>query len=264
MPPVDADGPRSPGSKTRLRPGAQRHYPSDSAFDRIARVVCRVGLLPRKELYESWEIAKRVRRHLRGTRIVDLACGHGLLAYMLGVIVPSVPEVLAVDRRLPPSEVHHAIEAGAEGAFVAIGHCGARERIAPLRLDAGLELIDVQAPSGYVARSAKLGRGVIVGANAVVSSGAVVGDLSLALSQTVLGHHSRLGTAVMLSGGSMLAGRVHVGDRTVVGLGARVLPDVSIGADAIIGAGAVVTKDVPDGVRVAGVPARPVEASGRG
>jgi hypothetical protein len=66
-------------------------------------VVCRAGCIPRKELHESWEIAKRVRRHLRGTRIVDLACGHGLLAYMLAVITPTVPEILAVDRKIPPS-----------------------------------------------------------------------------------------------------------------------------------------------------------------
>ena len=103
VPPISTDDRRDQGTKKRLRPGAQRHYPTNSAFDRIARVVCRTGCIPRKELYESWEIAKRVRRHLRGSRIVDLACGHGLLAYMLAVIIPSVDEVLAVDRRLPSS-----------------------------------------------------------------------------------------------------------------------------------------------------------------
>lgn len=102
-PPIGLDEQRDPGSKKRLRPGAQRHYPSETAFDRLARVVCRAGCVPRKELHESWEVAKRVRRHLRGTRIVDLACGHGLLAYMLAVISPNIPDVLAVDRRLPPS-----------------------------------------------------------------------------------------------------------------------------------------------------------------
>ena len=102
------------GSKNRLRPGAQRHFPSDSAFDRIARVVCRASCIPRKELYECWEVAKRVRRHLRGERIVDLACGHGLLAWMLAVINPQIREVLAVDRRLPPSAARLAEEMEAE------------------------------------------------------------------------------------------------------------------------------------------------------
>lgn len=41
-----------------------------------------------------------------------------------------------------------------------------------------------------------------------------------------------------------------------IGSGAVVLCGITIGKNAMIGAGAVVTKDVPDGVVVAGVPAR--------
>ena len=94
---------RDRGSKKRLRPGAARHYPHDTNFDRLARAVCEAQCLPRKELYESWEMAKRVRRHLRGTRVIDLACGHGLLAHMLAVLFPGIDQVLGMDRALPPS-----------------------------------------------------------------------------------------------------------------------------------------------------------------
>lgn len=72
-------------------------------FDRIARSVCRAGCLPRKELYEAWEVARRVRRRIRGGRVVDLACGHGLLGYILLLLDDSSPIVLGVDRRLPAS-----------------------------------------------------------------------------------------------------------------------------------------------------------------
>jgi acetyltransferase-like isoleucine patch superfamily enzyme len=41
-----------------------------------------------------------------------------------------------------------------------------------------------------------------------------------------------------------------------IGSNATILPGVTIGAFALIGAGSVVTSDVPDGVTVAGVPAR--------
>jgi acetyltransferase-like isoleucine patch superfamily enzyme len=41
-----------------------------------------------------------------------------------------------------------------------------------------------------------------------------------------------------------------------IGSGAVILAGVTIGAGALIGAGAVVTRDVPDGVVVAGTPAR--------
>jgi len=65
--------------------------------------VCRAGCLPRKELYESWEMARRVRRLFRGGRIVDLAAGHGLLAHVLLLLDNSSPGALAVDTTLPQS-----------------------------------------------------------------------------------------------------------------------------------------------------------------
>lgn len=95
--------PRDRASKKKLLVGAQRHYPGDTLFDRIARAACRAQCIPRKELYESWEVAKRVRRRLRGPRILDLACGHGLLAHMLALLDPKTEHVLAVDRELPDS-----------------------------------------------------------------------------------------------------------------------------------------------------------------
>ena len=99
---------RDRSSKKKLLVGAQRHYPRETLFDRIARAVCRAECLPRKELYETWEVARRVRRRIGGgrgpgRRIVDLACGHGLLAHVLALLDTAVDETVAVDRRLPPS-----------------------------------------------------------------------------------------------------------------------------------------------------------------
>jgi maltose O-acetyltransferase len=51
-------------------------------------------------------------------------------------------------------------------------------------------------------------------------------------------------------------GRVKIGNKTFVGAGSIILPGVSIGRDVVIGAGSVVSKDIPDGVVVAGNPAR--------
>jgi hypothetical protein len=65
--------------------------------------VCHAGCLPRKELYEAWEMARRVRRLFRGGRIVDLAAGHGLLAHVLLILDNSSPQALVVDTALPPS-----------------------------------------------------------------------------------------------------------------------------------------------------------------
>lgn len=78
-------------------------FREETLFCRIARAVCRAGVLPRKELYEAWETARRVRRRFRGGRILDLACGHGLLAHIMVIMDRTSPQALAVDRAVPKS-----------------------------------------------------------------------------------------------------------------------------------------------------------------
>jgi SAM-dependent methyltransferase len=92
-----------PGSRNRLTERDLPRFPSDSLFDKLARAVCRAGCLPRKELYEAWEVARRMRRRFRGGRIVDVACGHGLAAYALLLLDDSSPVALAIDPVVPPS-----------------------------------------------------------------------------------------------------------------------------------------------------------------
>lgn len=90
-------------SRSRLNDRHLSLFGAETLFDRIARSVCRANCLPRKELYEAWETARRVRRRFRGGRVVDLACGHGLLAQILLLLDQSSPEALAVDLKLPDS-----------------------------------------------------------------------------------------------------------------------------------------------------------------
>ena len=49
---------------------------------------------------------------------------------------------------------------------------------------------------------------------------------------------------------------VTIGDNVWIGAGVNILPGVTVGSDSVIGAGAVVIRDIPDGVLVAGNPAR--------
>jgi hypothetical protein len=66
---------------------------------------------PRKELFEAWEMAKRVRWLFRGGRVVDLGAGHSLLRQVMLLLDDSSPSALVVDRLLPPSsrKVHDVL-----------------------------------------------------------------------------------------------------------------------------------------------------------
>jgi len=84
-----------------LTPRQASLFAGNTLFDKIARAVCSAGTLPRKELHEAWEMAKRVRRRYRGGRVIDLACGHGLLAHIMLILDDSSKTAIAVDKKLP-------------------------------------------------------------------------------------------------------------------------------------------------------------------
>jgi hypothetical protein len=93
----------SHGARGRLTRYDLARFPGDTLLDRIGRVVCGVGRLPRKELYEAWEVARRVRRWCRGGRVIDVAGGHGLLAHVMLLLDDASPEALIVDPAPPLS-----------------------------------------------------------------------------------------------------------------------------------------------------------------
>jgi hypothetical protein len=103
----------APGSHNRLTAHDLGRFVNDTLLDRIGRVVCRVGRLPRKELYEAWEVARRVRRICRGGRVLDVAGGHGLLAHIMLLLDDSSPEARVIDPAPPPSAaaLHQAVVA---------------------------------------------------------------------------------------------------------------------------------------------------------
>ena len=86
------------------------------------------------------------------------------------------------------------------------------------------------------------------------ATGVVIGETA------VVGAHVMLYHGVTLGATGPAKGKRHptVGDRVVIGAGAKVLGPITIGDDASIGANAVVVKPVPPGTVVVGVPGRGV------
>ncbi len=107
-------------SRGRLTPHDLGRFTGHTLFDRLARALCDVGCLPRKELYEAWEVARRVRRVFRRGRVIDLAGGHGLLGQamlLIGARGKTTGQathgdcLIVVDKKVPPSaaRVHETI-----------------------------------------------------------------------------------------------------------------------------------------------------------
>ena len=99
------------GGRNRLTAHDLGRFAGSTLFDGLGRVVCGVGKLPRKELYEAWEVARRVRRWCRGGRVIDVGGGHGLLAHAMLLLDDTSPEALVVDPRVPRSAtaLHDAV-----------------------------------------------------------------------------------------------------------------------------------------------------------
>jgi hypothetical protein len=101
----------SSSSRNRLTRHDRGRFQGNTLFARIGNTLCDAGCVPRKELYEAWEVARRVRRLHRGGRVVDVGGGHGLLAHVMLLLDDSSPDAVVVDLTTPPSaaSVHAAL-----------------------------------------------------------------------------------------------------------------------------------------------------------
>lgn len=147
------------------------------------------------------------------------------------------------------------------GAIIGIGDNRARCGYVKTLADHGLQLINAIHPTASISGSAKLGRNVVVAAQAVVSTETVVANLAIINTGAIVDHECEIGEAAHICPGANLAGRVRIGCRTFVGLGANIIQCLSIGEGATIGAGAVVLSDVPAGATAVGVPARIIKGT---
>ena len=142
------------------------------------------------------------------------------------------------------------------GVIVAFGDNRLRLSVYQRLIDAGATLTSVVHPFSFVSRAAAIGSGTVVVAGVVVNAGAQVGMACILNTGCSIDHDSVLADGVHVSPGARIAGQVRVGERTWIGIGASIRHQIVVGSDVVIGAGAAVVNDVPNGVRVVGVPAR--------
>jgi acetyltransferase EpsM len=111
-------------------------------------------------------------------------------------------------------------------------------------------------PNALVASSASVGNGSVLFARAVLNAGAKVGENAVINTGAIIEHDCVIDDHAQICPGAVLTGGVQVGEGAFVSAGATVIPGIKIGQWSVIAAGSVVIEDVPDGVMVAGCPAK--------
>jgi sugar O-acyltransferase (sialic acid O-acetyltransferase NeuD family) len=146
------------------------------------------------------------------------------------------------------------------GFAIAIGnpHGRVRLKLHDFLVQAGLTPVTVVHPTAWVAPNAVLGEGVQVMAGAIIQAEARIGRQCIINTNASVDHEDVLEEGSEIAPGATLCGSVKIGVNAWICAGAVVKPFVTVGADAVVGAGAVVIRDVPAGVTVAGIPAKPI------
>lgn len=130
-----------------------------------------------------------------------------------------------------------------------------------------LDLLSLEAriePGAVIRDKVIIGKSAVIMMGAVINIGAEIGESTMVDMNAVVGARGKLGKRVHLGAGAVVAGVLEppskspceIGDDVLIGANAVILEGVKIGRGSVVAAGSVVTEDVPEGVVVAGTPAK--------
>ena len=134
-----------------------------------------------------------------------------------------------------------------------------RRKYIEILLGKGAKFDTFISPTANIARTARLGIGVLIGENVNVSVDVVIGDFVLSHPNVTFGHDTRLGNHVVVENGVFCGGFVEVGDSVTLHTRAVILPHQKIGNDAVVGACSCVIRNVKAGATVFGNPAKRID-----
>lgn len=134
-----------------------------------------------------------------------------------------------------------------------------------------LDLLNIDAriePGSIIRDKVSIGKNAVIMMGAVLNIGAEIGEDTMVDMNAVIGARGKLGKRVHLGAGAVVAGVLEppsktpciIEDDVLIGANAVILEGVRIGKGSVVAAGSVVVEDVPNGVVVAGTPAKIIKS----
>ena len=172
--------------------------------------------------------------------------------------VPAGSEVFGFPVRGNVDELFAKIESreGARETFVAVGDNMRRLALARRILAAAAPLATIIHPAATVGARVEIGAGSVLMAGSVINIASRLGIACIVNTRAGIDHECIIGDGVHVCPGVSLAGQVTIGDLAWIGIGSAIIQRRRIGARAFVGAGSVVIRDIEEGVKVVGNPAR--------
>ena len=146
---------------------------------------------------------------------------------------------------------------------MAVGTISSRKKILSWLISKNIKVISAIHPSVIISSDAKVGKGLIIGANSVVYGNTKICSGTFIGPSVTISHDTIIGKYCLISVGSVIGARVIIKNEVFVGSGTVITPKklssdsiIKVKKNSIIGAGSLVIEDVKIRDKIAGVPAK--------
>lgn len=148
---------------------------------------------------------------------------------------------------------------------VAVGSAKTREKIVTeIKKIGEFQFPNLIDPDVQMSKFVSMGQGNIICAGNILTVNIDIEDFVILNLSCTVGHDVVLESFVTSYPTVNISGNVHVGRRTELGTGSKIIQGITVGEDAVIGAGAVVVRHIPGKCVAMGIPAKAVKILGGG